>query len=262
MSKLIAKLKKACECAPQPMGFFSQQAAAEKPRMQIVVKVDSADSEALPEMLKSADALVLPLTRSNDMQALEKVCQAGSEVPWGGWLAGEGKEIVNQAAKSACDFVIFPAEKTPLNILQKEKMGMLMEIEPSLPESLLRTINELSIDAVVVSWKWEENDISWYHLMVYTRLASGLNKPLLAAVPAAITSDELQALWDIGITGIILTASGKRFVEALARVRQAANELTESDTKKKGKLRVILPRIAAETRAEEEGGGEEEEEDE
>ena len=200
MSKLIDKLNRSSQAVIQPMGFRSQQPASPKPEMLLVASLVETDVESAAEYAAGADAWVLSASKlSPKASSSKKTPAATSDILQGRWLKSGTRESVQQTIKAGPDFIIFPAEETPLASFHSDGPGTILEVDMSTGEGLLRAINDIPVDAVLITGKEELNHLTWYHLMIFQRFANLLTKPLLALVPLDMTPDELQALWEAGI---------------------------------------------------------------
>ena len=108
------------------------------------------------------------------------------------------------------------------------------------PAGLLTTINDLPADAVLIdSGRGDPEFLTWHQLMVFQHFADLLAKPLLVSVPSNITANELQALWEAGVAGIVVEA--KQDKGRLNKLRQAINQLDSSPHRKRKKPAALLP---------------------
>jgi len=198
--------------------------------------------------LAGADAGLLRISKlSSRAKTLEKMCQVVSDIPWGGWLRDVGSEGVKQVVKAGCDFVVFSAANTSLAVLQDDEVGKILEVEASLSEGLLRAVNELSVDAVLIAGEQErEYSLTWHHLMLFQYLAGLLTKPLLVSIPSNITANELQALWEAGVSGVVVELGGEQPGERLAALRREIDKLNLPLSRKRGEVRALLPQIGGE----------------
>ena len=249
MSQFIDKLNQISQTVPQPIGFRAAQPALEKPRILLIASLAQANIDGLTDRVAGADAGLLRIPRlSSVAKAFEKVSQAVSEIPWGAWLGGIGEEEIEQIAKVNCDFVVFSPASTSLAILKDDKMGKILEVEVSLSEGLLRTVNELPADAVLVTGEHDgEYPLTWHHLMSFQRCASLLTKPLLVTLPSNISTNELQALWEAGVNGIVVEVGAKEPVGRLKELRQVIDKLVFPSSRKRQKAEALLPYISEET---------------
>jgi hypothetical protein len=263
MSRFIDRLNRLFKAEPQPMGFMVSRPSAESPKMQLVASLTADVVDKVSVALESADAALIEVTKADDVDALEKVCLAKQGVPGGGWLKSASSGTLEKALKAACDFWVFPAT-TPLSLTQKDKIGRILEVDFSLPEGLLRTANDLPIDAVLAFSKKEDIALTLNRLMLIQRLIYSIQKPVLVFVPDDLSSKELQALWDMGISGAVVQVTDETAGEKLAGLRKAIGELKAPAFRKKSRFGPMLPRMQPEApqppeEEEEDGDGEEDE---
>ncbi len=247
MSKFIAKLKQVSQGGPPPMGFRAGQSVSAPSKMLIVASLAQVDVDNLADSVAGADAGLISISKlSSGAENLEKASRAVSDIPWGGWLRGTSGKEINQMKKGDCDFVVFPAADTSLTMPKNDEMGRILEVEASLAEGLLRTIDELPVDAVLIAGEQKEGYfLTWQHLMLFWRFANVVAKPLLVSVPSGVTADELQLLWEAGVSGVVM----KTGVRGLRKVRQAIDKLTSSGGGRRREVGALLPYISAETEA-------------
>jgi len=248
MSKFIDKLILASQ-GEKPMGFRAAAAGAlPKPRMLLVANVATGAARTA-----GADAALFPIPKTG-VKLPKPKAKSKPGVPWGGWLKEVTGPGVKQLGEGGADFVVFPAESVSSAILEDDKLGKIVEVEPALDAGLLKTVDDLPVDAVLIAAGGEKGAfLSWHHLMLFRRCASLLSKPLLVSVPPGVTASELQALWQAGVSGVVAEA-GKT-----AELRRIIDKLVLPSTGKGRKAEPLVPRISG-------GGGvelgEEEEEEE
>jgi len=259
MSRFIDKLNQASPAVPQPIGFKAAPPASLKPKMLLVASLAEANVENLADYVAGADAGLLLISKlSSGVKALKKMSQTVSGIPWGGWLRNIGSREIDQMTKVGCDFVVFPAATTPLAIVQNEEVGKILEVKASLSEGLLKVVDELPVDAVLIGGEREEG-LTWHHLMLFQRFAGLLTKPLLASIPAKVTANELQALWEAGVDGVIVEVGVGQPVGKVSELRQTIDKLVFPSKRKRGKAEALLPHIGSEGGAVAEEEEEEEE---
>ncbi|HUV56773.1 MAG TPA: hypothetical protein VMV84_06005 [Dehalococcoidales bacterium] len=261
MSKFIDRLNWTAQTTPHPIGFKQAHTASEKPRMLLVASLAQAHRDNVADYMAGADAGLLPIPElSSGAKEIQEMSQLVPAIPWGGWLRDTNRGETKPMVTAGCDFVVFPATDTFLAVPQDDKAGKILEVEASLREGLLGTVNELPVDAVLVtSEPGEDYSLTWHHLMLFQRFADLLTKPLLVPVPPTVTANELKVLWEIGVDSVIIEVGGDQPPARLKELRQAIKKLTFPPQRKRGKVEALLPRISgsAETVTEEE----EEEED-
>jgi hypothetical protein len=248
MSKLIDKLHKHSQAAPAPMGFHTAKTVESGTKLLILGRVAINGAATAT---KSADAVLL--YGDGTIKDIQKAAKALGDVPWGVYLEESGD--IAALKEAGCDFVVFSPASRINDLPQDEKIGKVLQLESSMDDGLLRAVNDLAADAVIVTDVLESNETLTVHrLMIYRHLANFIAKPLLVPVPATVSEAELKALQDADIDGVMVEAEGENLKE-LAKI---VSQLPPRSVKKREKGGVTLPRIGGGTPA----PSEEEEEDE
>jgi len=235
MSKFIDSLTQSTQAA-SPMGFRTAQSAAVKLKLQLVTVLTDG----------SADAGLLRISKvDSEAGVIKKLAGANPDIPWGVWLEADACGQMDRVAELGCDFVVFPSVGTALTVPPDDGVGMVLQIEPSVPEGQLRTANDLPVDAVLVTAEQAASGpITWHQLMLYRRFAGLLTKPLLVSIPPNSVADELQMLWDAGIAGVVATAETDNKKGELVRLRQVIDGLRPPSPRKKNRPEAIVPQIS------------------
>ncbi len=233
-----------------------------KPRMLLIASLAQVGVDRLADGVAGADAGLLPISKlSSGVKTLKQICQAVPDIPWGGWLKEMGREGMEQMVEAGGDFVVFPAGSASLAMLEEEKLGKILEVEPGLDLGLLKAVDDLPVDAVLVAAEGGKDYLlTWNHLILFRRCASLLTKPLLVLVPSELAASELQALWEAGVGGVVVEA-GIEAEGRLAKLRQMIDKLTLPSPGKRRKAEPLVPYIRGETVVASEEEEEEEEEE-
>jgi hypothetical protein len=245
MSKLIDKLNRVSQAVSSPIGFTAKSAAVPRPKILLIASLDPANADSVADYVAGADAGLLRITKlSSGAGAIKEVLQAASDIPWGGWLGGGGREEITQIVDVGCDFVVFSAGTTAMAILHGEEVGKILEVAVTLGDGLLRAVDKLPVDAVLIgSEPGEAPLLTWQHLMQFQRCADLLTKPLLISAPSDITASELEALWAAGVDGVVIETGDKQPAGKLRELRQMVDRLTLPPQRKRGKPAVMAPYI-------------------
>jgi len=249
MSKFINKLKQVSQGAPQTIGFRRAEAVSTRWKIQLVASLTEGDINSLADYVGGADAGVVPISRSSSgVETIKKISGAMADIPWGGWLEDIDQKRLKQVMGHGCDFVVFPADGTPLTIAQSDEVGRILQVEATLDANLLRAVNELPVDAVLVgSEEKGERSLTWYKLMLFQRFADLLTKPLLVSVPPNVTAGELKSLWEVGVDGVVVKAGGERPAGELEKLRKMIDKMTFQIPRRREKRDVLLPRTGGES---------------
>jgi len=244
MSKFIDNLNRISQAAPQPMGFGASKVAQPKHQIQLVAAVTGDDTGTLADYTTGADVGLLRLTKlGSDAKTSKKLAPTKPDIPWGVWLEGTASERLKQALETDFDFAVFSAATTTLTMPPDDGVGIVIQVEASIAEGVLRTVNELPVDAVLVTPQTEEeNTLTWHQLMLYQRFASLVTRPLLVLIPPGTGADELQLLWEAGIDGVVVEVGAKQPSGEVARLRQTIDGLKLPVARKRQKIDALLPR--------------------
>ena len=246
MSRFIDKLNQASQTSPQPVGFkvssAVSSAVSSKPKMVLVASLVSADVENPTDYVSGADAGLIPVSKPRSAARIfQQVSQAVPDVPWGGWLGGSGTADVGSLAKAGCDFVVFAAATAMLSMGQKDEVGRVLQVEASLGDGLLAAVNELPVDAVLVGGE-KGGALTWHDLMLARRCAALSTKPLLFTVPSKVAGDELKALWEVGVRGVIVVV--EQPVGGVNDLRQFIDKTDFPWSRRRGGAQALLPRVS------------------
>ena len=246
MSRFIDKLNRLSQAAPQPMGFRTTQTVSSKLKMQFVASLAQDDVDSLADYVAGADAGLLRISElSSGAETLKKISLATPDIAWGGRLGDGDERGIKQLVDGGCDFVVFPAASAPLTIVQNNEVGKILEVESSLSEGLMRTIDELPVDAVLVAGEQGKGYfLTWHHLMLFRRFADSLTKPLLVSIPSNVTANELRALWEAGVDGVVVELGAGQPANRLKKLRQAIDKMTFPSRRQK-KTEALLPHITS-----------------
>lgn len=248
MSKFVDRLKQASGAVAQPMGFGRGKEASPESKILLVAGLARASADNLAELVAGADAGLVSISGSGgDAKILKQCAAAVPGIPWGGWLKGSSRSV----KESGCDFIVFPA-KIPLGVLEDARAGRILELEATLDEGLLKTIDELPVDGVLISSKKESLPVTWQQLMLFQRASRLLAKPLLVTVPPEVAAAELRMLWRAGVDGVVLEMGDGQASGGLGQLREAVNKLTFPSRVGRGKLGALLPKISGEAVSESE----------
>jgi len=160
------------------------------------------------------------------------------DVPLGVFVKDMSEQKIKELASLGCDFVVFNIKVTAA-VLQKEKIGRFLMIEPSLDQGFVRSINSLEVDGVFIHYRDGNSFVAIEHLLVYRRFVEILEKPVIMILPSLVTKAELANLWQAGINGVVspLTQS----LEALIELKKMIGDLPRGTRGRHAKIGVRLP---------------------
>ena len=257
MSKLVDRLQGLSKASPEPLGFHTRVGKADRrPGLLLIGRLGGPGAGEAKTLTDSGVDAGLVGAQGLDLKMVEEMVGAMDGVPLGVVLgAGDGEKVAGLAG-AGCDFVVFDM-KMPIGALQEKGMGRFVKVETALDHSLVRAINEVDVDGVVVSTDGK-GVTTFEQLLTYRRIAGLAGKPLLLDLSALATDSELTGLWQAGIDGIVIPASQPASV--FADLKALVQRLPRRAERQRARPDVVLPRHGRDTGVEEEEEEEEEEE--
>ncbi len=240
------------------MGFRKSSEETELPALLLIADLSKAGVKKAKSL---ADIGIDAAVVSSDgigASYFKELAAGMNNVPLGLILEDSHQQSAKEVADLDWDFVIFNMQ-TPLEAVNKEGLGKVLKIEPSLAPSLVRAINELSpaVDAVLIAG--ESATVTVEQLLTSQFLTGVLNKPLLMHGHSSLTSSELSSLREAGIKGLILPEGTSP--KAFAELKKLIGSLPKTPRRKMKTGGVLLPQIGITEAKVEKTEEEEEEED-
>ncbi len=254
MSKLVDKLRGVSESCTPPIGFRSRSSASKGSAMLLVGGASDVNVTAAEVMVNASVDAGLIFEQGVGGDDLTQMVKAMGDIPLGIFLGEGSRDSTERLAESGCDFVVFDV-KAPMAALEEGDMGRFLAVEPSLDVGLVRAINGLDVDGVLIN-RGKESFITVEYLLLCQRLGDLLDKPLLVALASLTTNKELNSLWEAGIDGIV--APPGQDSEQLLKLKEMINGLPTGTKRRRGKAGVIVPHYGSSLSTEEEEEEEEE----
>lgn len=239
MSKFVDRLRNLTKSSVAPIGFRSSVTEPTSPRLLLIAGLSGLEAkEARVVADVKADAGLI-LSEGASAGIIRQTLEALGDIPLGVFIGGTGDSQVEELTKSRCDFVVFNVTTTA-RLLEGEGVGKLLLIEPSLDHGLLRAINSLKVDGVIISHGTRDSFLSVEHLLVCRRFVELLDKPVMMALPSSVSKSELIDLWEVGIDGIVTHSTQSS--EALGELKRMIGDLPGGARGRRVKAGVVLPR--------------------
>jgi hypothetical protein len=169
----------------------------EQPRAMLLIAraADAAGAAAAVEA--GADAVLVEA----DTDAAAKVIAEVGAKACPGALTGSLDEAGAAALRAAgCDFVISTLDGTAAAAVKTDEMGQVVEASGTLDEATLRALGPLGLDGLYVN---AAGAMTLAQQLGLVRLASLSGAPLIVAVAAEATVEELRVLRDSGAAAIV-----------------------------------------------------------
>jgi hypothetical protein len=250
VSKFIEKLQQSLRGSAPPIGFRKVTETESSPLLVAVNLADFNRKELKQLVTTGIDAAALSV-RELDPATFEQWNGSLDGIPLGLMVEDDNNVEVKEFIKRGCDFLVFGL-KAPFEVIDQEKAGKIVRVETSLESGLLRSVNDLPVDAVLIATPGTVFTVE--HLLACYRFAALISKPLLVAIRSPLTAESIKSLHQAGVNGLFLDTgfpSG-----AISDLKKAIQSLPRTQRKRPSAV-PLLPKIGTETQPE----AEEEEED-
>ncbi len=216
MGKLTDKLERAEKGAGQPLGFGGAAKRESIAPVLLLGTVAAGDAEQAAVVTASEiDGALIAGAGSAKKAELSRSAKALGETLFGVWTdEGQAEET------GGADFQVFSSDATPAGALSGEGRTLIMQVQPELPDSLLRTLDQLPVDGFFVAL---DSPLTVAQLMRLARVRGATSRRLLVHVAALPEKADAEQLRDAGASAIVVDAAGQTadaFRETLAMLRE------------------------------------------
>ncbi len=210
--------------------------------MMLIAQLPQSQSGIGNSISEEVDALLFAVKDSDGRaELLSQGVPSIRGLPCGIRLGTADLGAVAELADAGCDYLVFNPE-VPARIVVEERMGKVLEVDTLLGDSLARAIGQIPLDAILLS-NDDESPLSVQRLLDYQRLIAFAGTPAIAPLPSDIS--DLEALWGIGVRGVVVDLSGEDRHEKLSMVKEAIRRLPASRKKPRERISPILPAVQA-----------------
>ena len=238
MSKLIERLEKLDAPSLQPLGFGAIRTQTKPASMLLIALADAEVTETLTRLQVEFCVLAAPSIADG-----EAVNNNLGDVLWGLWPGTVAKESLDDLKEQGGDFFIFSELDAPAEVLAGEELGRLIAIPADFPEELGRSLEEIPVEAVLLTGLEDAEPLSVKNLM---QVRSIRDHHLEAFAPADVSPAEPGrvdcAPGCTGVQAIVLDVRQMQVEDAL-RVKEAIDNLPPRKTKR-DQPAPTLPRMA------------------
>ena len=243
MGKLVARFKQLSRWSATPLGFRPSSSETQRPQMILLANVTALTDDDVQTLSESkVDAVMI--SGEPGVRKLTGLVKMLGDIPAGLYLNDDDPGAIDAAIKAGCDFAVLNP-KSPSEMLKREGLSRIVEVERSFDQGMVRVIDELpiSIDAVFYGETSEDPAVSMEQLLFCQKIIESVNKPFVLAISAPLSPDQINVLWQVGVDALSVFTQD---LDALADIRKAIDALPkENHRKKKSGATPILPRAPA-----------------
>ena len=208
MSKLLDKLDRIGRGRTTSLGFGSAGRAEKLPAMAVVgVLTDSKAYLKEAAILSEVGADAVLVEGAIPGKALTDLANKLESIPWGPKVGELGVDEATSFGEAGCDFLAFGPEKALLGAMEGESTAYFLCIDPGMEERFLRTIEDLSVDGVLLPSSSIGLPLTVQHMMTLGVVREAFSKYLFLELPGPLSAREIEGLRDMGIDGVVVNPS-------------------------------------------------------
>ena len=180
------------------------------------------------------DAAILRVSQLNNNKGVIKdMGKLPESFPWGVQVDAIRPEEAEPLRKAGCDYLVFGIEGVPATVLNEENIGKVLSIGLSLDDALMRVLEDMPTDAIIIE-SYPEEKLTVKGLMAYRSVVAYVSKPVLSLAPLDIDEGDLMALQNVGIIGVVVEPRSAGDMRQVSKLRKAIESLPPREVGEKG----------------------------
>ena len=242
MSKLLDLMERIRSGSPAPMGFGAARAGS-VPGMVLVGLVSENHAEGVKGAAAGGVDAVM-VSGVNDSAQLKDLATSLAGIPWGTCCVKLTEDESQTCQDSGGELVAFALEGTTAAAITGEAdLARILSVASNLEDSELRAISGLPVDALVLDMSDVSGPWTLQDLVNVGANSRRTDKYILVQVSNAPGGKDLEALRDMGVSGLILDLSAVS-PEALAGLKAALLAMPRSRSRRRDRMRATVPGMA------------------
>ncbi|MFC1935947.1 hypothetical protein ACFLX9_04260, partial [Chloroflexota bacterium] len=240
MSKLLDRLYQITRGAPRAMGFATAANQEAIPTLALLTWMGGpGKNKVAPLVGAGVDAFILPRGVLG-VAGLERQLKPLEGSTWGIVMEQPERDRVEAYQDKGCDFVAFGIEETRVDALEEGECGRILRIPTDLEDSLLRGLEDLPVDIILLCKPAPEGPLSLVHLLAISNVRSATGRYLLLEWNSELTSRELEHLRDAGVDGLVVNVEEVQ-PSVITTLRERINVLPRRKAKGEQRPFAVLP---------------------
>ena len=258
MSKFLDRLDRLARGPSNPMGFGASSRVEKLPAMGLLASVTQEQATSGSLASSGVDGFIIK-GAIDDGQLSSFVSQVG-DLPWGMEVPRLDGGTASSYVEKGADFFRFGANGVEVGALSAEEPAYLLSVPLDSEERILRGVEDLPVDGVVLTVDSSGLPLDLSQLMSLSAVRCMFSKYLLVDLPGVVGAGELRGLRDIGVDAVIMDVTSVSG-EALAQFQEDLLNLPRQRKPRSSKSDAMLPRNAFRLPATRQQDDDDEEED-
>ena len=243
MSKLLDLLQRISDGSPVPLGFGAAR-SGNLPGMALLGRAARPARGRRPRGLTETAVGSLDAVIVDDASSAEQLTQLASQfstVPWGVGLNDLTETTAQACQAGGADLLTFSLDGTEAAAVSGvDDVARLLSVSADLTDRELRAIAALPLDGLVLDMKHVAGPWTLADLVHVGKISRRVEEYVLVEVTAAPASKDLEALRNMGVSGLIVEPSTLRG-STLADLKAALLDMPRPRSRRRSQLRATAP---------------------
>ena len=205
MSKLLDLLQRISDGTPAPLGFGAARRAG-LPGLALVGLVAN-DHQAGLAAAASAGIDAVLVSGVSDPEGIGSLAGSADGVPWGAFSPALSGETAQACQENGADLLAFGLESPADGISGEDDMARIISLAPDLSDRELRAASALPVDCFIVDMGSVSGSWTFQDLVTLGSISRLTDKQVLVQVSGPPQKQDLEAIRDMGASGLILDLS-------------------------------------------------------
>ena len=237
MSKLLDLLQRISDGTPAPLGFGAARRAG-LPGLALV-GLATKDHEAGLAASASAGLDGILVSGVDGSAGISGVAGSADGVPWGAFAPALSGETARACQENGADVLAFGLESPAAGLAGEDDMARMISLAPDLSDRELRAVSALPVDCFIVDMGSVSGPWTLQDLVTVGSISRRTDKQVLVLVSAAPAAQELEAIRDMGASGLILDLANVS-TEDLASLKTALQDMPRP-RRRRDRVRATVP---------------------
>ena len=223
MSKLLDRLEEVTKGPIRALGFGQRPDLEQRATMVLVSWASAVNKQGFSKIVSLSDAIIV-----NENGLAKAKRETKSKKPekyiFGIAFETDNGDQINVVKKKGGDFFVVHLDRTSVNSMGDGEISRALVISADLDEALMRGLEDLPIDILILKCPNSEGPLSLTDLLQISNVRLAMSRYMLIEWNSPLKPRELEQLRDLGVDGI-LTDFEKTGIGTIEKLRENIDSL-------------------------------------
>ncbi|PZC50572.1 MAG: hypothetical protein DK304_000780 [Chloroflexi bacterium] len=223
MGKLLDRLEEVTKVPVRVLGFGQRSDLEQGSTMVLVSWTSAVSKQGFSKVASFSDAIIVNENGLTKAKSTTKSKKAEEYILGIAFEADNGDQI-NVVKKNGGDFLVVYLDQTRVNSIGDGDVSRALVISPDLDEALMRGLEDLPVDILILRCPNSEGPLSLTDLLQISNVRSAMSRYMLIEWNSPLEPRELEQLRDLGVDGVLADFE-KTGVGTIGKLRENIDSL-------------------------------------